>query len=58
MNQNMNTYRIGIKGLLYVAIQNTWLLSHAHGTTNTQGDFRREVTMLLDVRFRCLPKGP
>lgn len=68
MNQNVNAYRIGIRGkkwwwsiftwLLDVSLQNAWLLYRKKGSSITQREFRREIAMSYLLRYQCLPKAP
>lgn len=68
MNQNVNAYRISIKGkkwywciftwLLDVALQNAWLLLRQQGSSILQREFRREVAMSYLTRYQFLPKAP
>lgn len=67
MDQNINTYRIGIIGkkwwwpiftyLIDAAICNAWVLSRRAGSTLTQLAFRREIVQTWLTQFKNLPRG-
>ena len=68
MGQNVNNYRIGIRGkkwwwclftwLLDVAIQNAWQLARLRGNNVDQLSFRREVAMSYLLRFQEPASAP
>ncbi|XP_048006721.1 piggyBac transposable element-derived protein 3-like [Leguminivora glycinivorella] len=68
MDQNINTYRIGIRGkkwwwpiftyLIDASICNAWSLSRKSGNPINQLDFRRHIVQTYLLRFRNLPRGP
>ena len=67
MNQNINTYRIGIRGKKWwwslftwtvdVSIQNAWILAQGKGYKLDQLAFRREIAMSYLLRFQHHPQG-
>ena len=66
MDQNVNAYRIAVRGkkwwwplftwLIDVCVQNAWILSRCAGKNEDLLAFRREVVMSYLLRFRNLPK--
>lgn len=62
MDQNVNNYRIGIRGKKWwwclftwfvdVAVQNAWQLARLRGTNIDQLSFRREIAMSYLLRFQ------
>lgn len=67
MDENINAYRISIRGkkwwwplftwLIDASIQNAWILAKCTGKNLDQLQFRREITMSYLLRFRNLPKS-
>ena len=67
MNQNINAYRIGIRGgkwwwclftwMIDVSMQNAWIIARTRETSCDQLSFRREVAMSYIRRFGSAPKG-
>lgn len=69
MDQNVNCYRIGIRGkkwywpiltwIFDVAIQNSWILYNKSHEKKISGlEFRREVANVYLQKYKILPKGP
>ncbi len=68
MDQNINAYRIGIRGkkwwwslftwLVDASIQNAWQLSRIQNADMCQINFRRDIAMSYLKRFRSLPQTP
>ena len=66
MYQNVNCYRIGIRGkkwwwslfswLVDVSIQNAWILDRKMGSGHDHLDFRQKVAMSYLSRFQTAPK--
>lgn len=66
MDQNINCYRIGIRGkkwwwslfswLVDVSIQNAWILAKKRGSGQDHLDFRQNVAMSYLSRFQTVPK--
>lgn len=66
MDQNINAYRIAIRGkkwwwplftwLVDVSVQNAWILSRGAGKQLDLLEFRREIVMSYLLRYRNLPK--
>ena len=66
MDQNINCYRIGIRGkkwwwslfswLVDVSIQNAWILAKKRGSGQDHLDFRQKVAMSYLSRFQTAPK--
>lgn len=67
MDQNISTYRIGIRGkkwwwpiftyLIDAAVCNAWVLSRQAGSTLTQLAFRREIVQTYLTQYRNVPRG-
>lgn len=68
MDQNINCYRIGIKGkkwywplftwMLDVAVQNSWVLyNKSHTGKVSQLEFRRELANVYLTKYKVEPKG-
>lgn len=68
MDQNINAYRIAVRGkkwwwplftwLIDVAVQNAWLLARCTGKDMDQLTFRRDLVMAYLLRYQNCPKAP
>ena len=68
MDENINMYRIGIRGkkwwwplftwMIDAAIHNTWILAKGAGSEVPQLEFRRQLAQTYLTRYQNPPKGP
>lgn len=68
MDENVNRYRIGLRGkkwwwclftwLIDVSIQNAWILHKKSGGILSQLEFKRDIVQTYLVTYRNLPKRP
>lgn len=68
MDENVNRYRIGLRGkkwwwclftwLIDVSIQNAWILHKKSGGNLSQLEFRRDIVKTYLITYRNLPKRP
>ncbi|XP_040580363.1 piggyBac transposable element-derived protein 2-like [Lepeophtheirus salmonis] len=66
MDQNINAYRIGIKGgkwwgpiftwLVDAAVQNAWILARDAGQNLDQLSFTREIVISYLLKYQCCPR--
>ena len=68
MDQNINAYRIGIRGkkwwwslftwMLDAAVQNAWQIARCRGTSIDQLSFRQELALAYLIMYQVEPKAP
>ncbi|XP_025407097.1 piggyBac transposable element-derived protein 3-like [Sipha flava] len=68
MDENVNRYRIGLRGkkwwwclftwLIDVSIQNAWILHKKSGGNLSQLEFRRDIVKTYLITYSNLPKRP